>query len=398
MKRWWMSLALVGWLGWAAFLPAQPFMPSPDGSAGLPDPTPTARSTVNDKLPPLIDGPMNPRIAPPGPPDSLSLSESHPSAFQAEIPGADCGIFFHIGPMALWRQNLGSSTVAYQDFTGPPSNNPLSLPPNQVGGAVLGFDSISQPLRWGLQGTIGYFWNGQSIEARFWGIFQSTNSRTAAQPFGLYSFFENPPTGFPNSLWLEADSMTLSYTWSMFNGEFNYRYASEAVSECEIILGTRWVDFRERLAMTTVENQFGGPTDVATYAVSTRNNLVAPQIGLEYAKHLKWITFGLTAKAAVGVNFASVNTSLIRGDGLLGFSNQRSEMTPGAGIYDLCAWVDFNVLERMHIHAGYTGMWLTGMSLAVDQFEYNLGNPAGRINTSGSVFFHGPMLEFQFLF
>jgi hypothetical protein len=104
----------------------------------------------------------------------------------------------------------------------------------------------------------------------------------------------------------------------------------------------------------------------------------------------------------VGVDSASVDTSLARGDGFLGFSNHRSQ-NHWAGVWEINAWVDLIITEKMHIRGGYMAMWLTGMTVSVDQFDYNqfdynLANPAGRVNNDGSIFFHGPIMELQFVF
>src|SRR5947209_6748362 len=116
MMRRWMSLAVaVGCLGWTANLPAQNFMPTPLGAARMPDPTPTAPSTVGGPpaapTPALIQGPMTAAQAPPGPPSGLSLPENHTGAFQAENFPPDTGLYFHIGALAFQRDHLGSGGV-----------------------------------------------------------------------------------------------------------------------------------------------------------------------------------------------------------------------------------------------------------------------------------------------
>lgn len=397
MKRWWMSLGLAGWLGCATLVPAQSFLPSPVGAARIIDPTPTAPSTVNDKYPPLVDGPITPKIAPPGPPDSLSLPVGHTSAFMADSFGQDQGVFVHLGTIALFRQTLGGSWPAFQDLTGSPANNPLALQPNRVGPPLQGFNDISTPLRWGMRGSLGYFWAGQTLEATFWGIFQGQDTLTTNSPNGIYSFFFNPPAGFDQHIWLEASKLTTQFSWSLFNSELNYRYASASVLEMEIILGVRWVSLRERISVATSEFQPALPVNTATYSVETRNNLVGPQIGWEWVRNLKIVTVGFTGKAAVAANFDSIQTSLVRGDAYRGFDFHRSSL-PLAGIFEATAFVDLIMTERMHVRGGYTALWLTGVSKAVDQVDFNLGNPIGHTNDNGSEFFHGPSVELQFVF
>ncbi len=400
MKRCGMSWALGVWLGWATLVSAQAYLPEPVGAARLPDPDPTATAAKYAKIPPMTDGPLNAQIAPPGPPDSLSLPEGLASAFMAEPCALDSGVYCSLGMMALRRQHLGAGTTAYLDATGPPAtNNPLALPPGLVGGPLLSFNDIGMPYHLGMRGTFGYFWNGQSVEATVWGIFQNNTSRSIYLPSGIYSFFFNPPTGFDPGIWLEADQQVMKFSWSMYNIELNYRYASAAVLDLELLLGVRYLNLREQLSVDTTNLGRGGaPLEEATYFVGTRNNLIAPQIGVEWSRTLKFITIGFTGKAALGGNVATVETSLVRGDKVQGFADQRTASRALSGVWELNAWLDLNILERMKIHGGYTALWVTGVTLSVDQFDYNLAYPPGRPNNDGSLFFHGPMVEISCVF
>ena len=39
-----------------------------------------------------------------------------------------------------------------------------------------------------------------------------------------------------------------------------------------------------------------------------------------------------------------------------------------------------------------------GIDAVVDQYNFDLSNPQGKVNHDGSVLYHGPMIELQFLF
>ena len=43
-------------------------------------------------------------------------------------------------------------------------------------------------------------------------------------------------------------------------------------------------------------------------------------------------------------------------------------------------------------------MWVVNIPEAVDQVNFDLSAPLGRQDNTGSIFFHGPSLELQFLF
>jgi hypothetical protein len=60
--------------------------------------------------------------------------------------------------------------------------------------------------------------------------------------------------------------------------------------------------------------------------------------------------------------------------------------------------LDFYLLERMRIRASYNLLWLVNVPEAKSQIDYDLLSPNGSRADHGSIFFHGPMIEMQFLF
>ncbi len=52
----------------------------------------------------------------------------------------------------------------------------------------------------------------------------------------------------------------------------------------------------------------------------------------------------------------------------------------------------------MKLRAGYQAFWLVDVTTSQDQIDFNLANKAGTQNHTGSIFYHGPMIEMQFLF
>jgi hypothetical protein len=55
-------------------------------------------------------------------------------------------------------------------------------------------------------------------------------------------------------------------------------------------------------------------------------------------------------------------------------------------------------MERLRLRGGYQAFWLTNIATSQDQVDFNLANTGGRKNYTGSTFYHGPMVELQFLF
>ena len=372
----------------------------------MPDPTPTGPSTSaspSPAIPPLIPGPVSAMQAPPGPPDALSLPENHTSAFQAEDWPPDTGFYFHLGAVALERDHLTGGGLVFNGGYGSDAKNSLALPPTSFT-QVYGFNDVNQPLNLGMRGTLGYYWNGMIIEANVLGLFENTHSRSATAGSSLFVPFTNAPAGFggDNGLWMEADSVSTYYRSWFITPELNYRFSPEGINETQLIMGIRYLSYQENLGIATVDD-FSNPQSkslVATYSVQTKNNIIAPQVGFDYThtfQKFDLLTFGLMAKAAPGVDFSTVQTQLVRGDGVVGLSGKRDE-TGFGGIYDVQGYFDINLMERMHLRFGYNALWFTGLSAASDQVDFNLGNSSGKVNTHGSAFYYGPSFEFQFFF
>ena len=109
------------------------------------------------------------------------------------------------------------------------------------------------------------------------------------------------------------------------------------------------------------------------------------------------VRLGRRGQGAWGANFVNLDRSLARGDGFIGFVGNQSEIQ-FSQMYEINAFVDFNVLVRLKLRAGYNAMWFLNMANVVDEFDFNLRNTNTINNRNGSIFFQGPMAELEFLF
>jgi hypothetical protein len=472
----------------------EPLPCGPAPSAGPPQPN-------------LIPGPVSPQVAPMGPPDCLSLSADSPSAFSCEPQWDDDHVYFNIGAQFLGRQRLGSLEVAARSpdvhplfniveqhidvtandmakvqmiYNGLPlflrdaiskssfmqkvqigenvvdelQKNPFlpSLVPATAHSPVLQqLNNLVPRMNPGVRGTIGYMWgnDGESIEYTSFYIFQNHKSALKVDPSRVDELFYNPPAGFGgvgeilgnHGLWTDADFSRITYGSTFWNNEINYRRCNTGINGVELILGVRYVQENDSLDIDA--GHFALRKLQANYGVATVNNIVAPQFGGEYTFPLtRWFTFGITGKGAWGANFIDSEVKLVRGDGLVGFDTTRAATT-FSQIYDLGAFADVHILERLRLRLGFNAFWLLGIATAPDQVDFNLqGNqpsvlaqtllgtnsnaptlaqnlaqryiqlqaekalelnatrhePHGHIENNGSILFFGPMVEFQFLF
>jgi Putative beta barrel porin-7 (BBP7) len=402
MRRWVGVAVIAGCLGLAQAARAQ-FSPPPAGPDALPEPIPVSPEAGQANAP---GGPVNPECAQPGMPDCLSLPNDGTGAFSCREIDPERAVFFNVGAQLFQRQkqSQGGKLAVLDPFNIDTGN----LPP--VGGrAIQEFSDIGTRQNGGPRATLGYLFNtNQSFELTGFYIFQSNQTARLQDPGRIDSPFFNPPLGFEgdNGLWLQADRMSTTLSTTLFSVEGNYRYTDAAVTGAELIVGVRYLDVKERITNTTDDdgvafpliNGLADPTRIATYSAGAHNRLVAPQLGFEWDKRCcKWLTLGVMAKGAWGVDFVDFNRSLVRGDGFVGFTGKNSEMQ-FSQMYELNAFVDFHILERARIRLGYSTMWLFNVANAMDQVDFNLQNTSTFNNRNGSIYFQGPMAELQFLF
>jgi hypothetical protein len=411
----------------------------------MPEPIPCGPALAGPPAPQpnLVPGPISPLAAPMGPPDCLSLPADHSSAFQCENYVQDCGVYVNIGPMALERNKLGAGDIAVINARsqgeplGPIIPNPFVPPPPGTASA-LNFNSVQPAMSLGVRGTIGAVWGGQGIEFTSFYIWENDVTAFASAPGQLDTLFFNPPLTFlGDGLWRRADQVNMTYGSSLWSNELNYRRWNTGFGGLELIAGVRYIRQNDILDIMTegfalVRNSLGLPTpgrDMATYGVLCHNNLFTPQLGLEYNLPLaRWLSFAMMGKVGLGANYITTDVSLTRGDGLRAFDTQRTAWNFGQ-VYELGAFSDFHILERLRLRLGFTSTWLVGVAASNDQVDFNLqgstarqqlgtnglnqilqsGNlnqlfnvqnsiPHGHFSNNGSMIYFGPQIELQFFF
>jgi hypothetical protein len=363
----------------------------------MPEPAPCAGPVPN-----LVPGPISPAAAPPGPCPDLSLPANHTNAFPCDTFPPECAWFFHVGAEALQRQRLGKGAIAVFEPAGQNLDTGVSPP---FGSPVAQRNGdISQHMEFGPRASLGFICCEHTFEITGFYIPSHSNEVDTIAPGRLDAFFFNAPLGFQgdNNLWLQADRVTSSLTSELRNLEINYKYANAGIVQAELLLGVRLLDLREKFQIATDDDGFAigapDPTFTATYTCTTKNTILAPQIGFECGQVLcTGIAFGVQGKGAWGPNYRRVDYSLVRGDGLVGFQTLRSGVI-FSQIYEVGAFLDVCWLERLRVRAGYNAMWLLQVASVEDQIDFNLQNTRGRTNNNGSIFYHGPLIEVEFLF
>ncbi|MFO0930597.1 MAG: hypothetical protein U0736_26790 [Gemmataceae bacterium] len=236
MTRWWKFLAvLAAWLGFGMTVQAQPGHPTPVGAARMPEPL----GYVPGPEPVLVPGPMNPLMAPPGPPDSLSLPSSHTSAFQVENFPPETAWFASAGAMALRRQSLNRLPVAYYDD----QNGRLDtgVPPIGILPVAMTLKEVSPVLHSGVRSTVGFLFGNQALELTGFYITPQTQERERVSQGYLYvPFYPNnvTPFGFSgnNGIFNQVDQFKAKFTDSIGNAELNYRIWNGGINQTEFLI------------------------------------------------------------------------------------------------------------------------------------------------------------------
>jgi hypothetical protein len=406
MANWWKSVALIA-IGLAAGPAAAqvPHWPGAGSAPTMPEPMP-----CYDGPPVAMPGPVIGPV-PEGAQSPVSLRGDLPNAWSDEKPYDPPTWYGSIGYMALQRQRLGSRPAALVDVT---SNGiDTGNPPTQRAFQLSNFSDIDPRLMNGGQATIGYHWDRYALEASGFYLAQSSASRTVALPGSLNNYFNvngdftSFPLGFEgdNGMWLQDDIVRISLKESLASGEASFRWWLGDDSNFSWSIGPRFLQVYERFGYyvgdddLTVLNVIGqpDPTRQATYTSTANNRIVAAQLGLEWNKPIcSWMAFTLCAKGAWGLNFVEIDTLLQRGDGFVGF-NQQHNNTVFSHLYEVGVFFDFALLERVRLRAGYDMLWALRVAEASSQVNFNLADQADH-NTSGSIFYGGPVVEFHVIF
>lgn len=398
MKTWWIGAALaamcVGQVAWGQYPPA--------GGSLLPEPDPVAACPPQG--PPVTPGPLTGAVAPPGPGDALSLPAGIPTAW-GKGPVPESGFYFHAGGMGLQRYRPGRTAIVLRDTTA--LVNSVFVPVVRQTTVAQDTHQIDPSFDWGGRATIGYLDDDAGLELTGFYLPEQDASSTVRDPGRLVLFFQNAPPAFTarHSVWLHADSNTTSLQSSLGNVELNYRWWSRALTGFEGILGLRYMELQERARLTTADdlsvtdiNGLPNPAQQASYMTRVHNHMLMPQTGFEWNLPIvSWLSFGIMGKAAWGANYVDVTTRLTRGDGFVGAEGRRANWSY-TSVYEVNAFFDLVTLERMRIRAGYSALWAVHVDEALQQVHYDLSSQPGPRRDGGSIFYHGPMIEVQFLF
>jgi hypothetical protein len=273
---------------------------------------------------------------------------------------------------------------------------------------VIGTADLRFPVAGGVRAFVGHHGCGKrGWEIGYLGIYGMSADATAT---GAANLEIAPPLSARVASLNGASLGRLSYG-SLINGaEANLLATSEHVhrphanayaadrvphvATIDWLAGFRWAGLEEQASITLTRPGFTG----SQYAVRSTSNLFGGQLGVR--GRIDWAQWGLEGQGKAAL--AGVALSQSQAPVVDTFSGEQYRPARGAAAGDVGGIFDWNVAvvrridDVWSIRAGYTMLWLTGVALAPDQFDFSTDTLAGTaIVGEKSVWLQGATLGLE---
>src|SRR5262245_53913546 len=270
------------------------------------------------------------------------------------------------------------------------------------GPVVLSTSDLQPNFDAGGRFTIGRrVWDCYRLEGTYWGSFQWKDYAAVADtsgPGGTGTLSTLLSGGFGNAADPALDNNTFvsaANRTKMNNGELNLLYWIDMPPgglDVSLIVGGRYLDVRDQFNLgsinTVQENRL---------QVNTKNEMWFIQAGIAtdwlIASRL-WING--TLKGGLANNHATLVTDYTTTSGGVSTVNTSSAVqNRTAGLLDLSAVANFQVLPWLVGRIGYQALFVTGTAVATDNVQTNnvlLTNGPAQVNARSNAIFHGPLI------
>jgi hypothetical protein len=266
--------------------------------------------------------------------------------------------------------------------------------PSFIVGELTSGDELF-PLEAGVKLALGYRINDRdAIELTYWGLQQwSVHRQIEGDPVGQSVLIFSP--------WTQTDTLiggfdtSLGYTYRsrVNNVEVNERFAGSGGMTWSIagLWGIRYVQVSDKFNLNGADTATG---DFENIDIRTANNLLGPQVGVEFIRD--WGRFQLNSELKGGLfaNFASENYSNLNSSGVItgnpvGFVpvNASHHGTNVAGIFEFSLVGRYRVTDHLWIRGAWNDYFLAGLALGPRQL--------GRFSTGGSIGLDGPSIGLE---
>jgi hypothetical protein len=167
--------------------------------------------------------------------------------------------------------------------------------------------------------------------------------------------------------------------------------SAEASRSIDWLLGFRWVGLDETAALGFLPNAGEMPS---TYSVTAASNMFAGQTGLRGRWTWdRWALEGWAKVGVAGIDVAQAQTIVDQMNTAEPFRPLRGGVEGNVGLVsDMMLSAIWRINDRCGLRVGYNLLWLTGVALAPDQFDFSASTSpeAGTgVQRTGSVFLNG---------
>jgi len=199
----------------------------------------------------------------------------------------------------------------------------------------------------------------------------------------------------------DGDSVRSTWVSTINSAEFNaFLTRINGDSFFDLLAGFRYLSLEEQAAMTFTCCSTGPtPPLTSSYAVQSSNNLFGGQIGTRGRRSWdRWAVEGW-AKAGVFGNVESQSQGALvdpSGVGTVVRTARGSRATETAFVGDINASLIYRLTSVWGIRAGYNLIWIDGVALAPDQWDFGTQTNAGTsLVGGGGVFLSGANLGLE---
>jgi hypothetical protein len=260
---------------------------------------------------------------------------------------------------------------------------------------IMTSTDVDFPLSTGVRFQLGYRFNEiNAVELSYFGLQQWSVGRTInGDPVG------NTVLAF--SPWTQTDALidgfnnTLGYVYKseVNNAEFNDRLIALSEPNWTVagLVGVRYVHVADKFSLTGTDDSTG---DFENIDINTANNLIGPQLGVQWTR--TWDRFQLVSeiKAGIAANFYSQSYSNLNSSGAIsgnpsGFFpySGTNHGTDVAGVFEFSVLARYRVTDHLWLRGGYQTYYLTGLATGPMQL--------GTWSHSSGISLDGPSLGME---
>jgi len=238
-------------------------------------------------------------------------------------------------------------------------------------------------------------------EIGYFGVYGQATSLFVTPPAGDFLQMPDPLGGFIN---LEGESATVRYTSVINSAELNllststeWRNHSASWLTVDWLVGFRYVGVEEQAAITVDCCVTDGDKIPVPYGVATRNNLFGAQIGNRSRwTWQKWAFEGWAKAGIFGNAQEQIQKPLFDYNGDPFRPGLSSTAGAVAFVGDINTSLVYRLTDVWGLRVGYNLIWIDGLALAPDQFDFSVNENSGRrLVSGGGIFMHGANLGLE---